>query len=334
MPAGRSCVGMRATANSETTVSSSEKPPSSDVRRPILVTGSHRSGTTWVGRMLAAAPGVAYLHEPFNPFHRPGTCAAHIERWFEYVPPGGASPFERPLRRTIGLEYDLGAEVAALRSPRDFGRMVRDALRFRIWKAQGRRPLVKDPIAIFSAEWLSTTFDMDVVVMIRHPAAFVGSLKQASWRHPVSDLAGQRSLVRDLLDGFEAEIAAAVDREEDLVQHGILLWRLMHHVILEYRARHPEWTFLRHEDVSRDPAPTFADLYRRLGLQLSASARATIERHTAAYNPTEARNTQDLLRDSRENVQNWKRRLDASEIERIRAGTADIWPKLYSDDEW
>ena len=33
---------------------------------PILVTGSHRSGTTWAGQMLATAPGIGYIHEPFN----------------------------------------------------------------------------------------------------------------------------------------------------------------------------------------------------------------------------------------------------------------------------
>jgi hypothetical protein len=32
--------------------------------RPILVTGSPRSGTTFVGRMLALSPGVHYIHEP------------------------------------------------------------------------------------------------------------------------------------------------------------------------------------------------------------------------------------------------------------------------------
>jgi hypothetical protein len=40
------------------------------------------------------------------------------------------------------------------------------------------------------------------------------------------------------------------------------------------------------------------------------------------------------LRDSRQTVQNWKRRLTASEIDRIRTETADVWPKLYRNDEW
>jgi hypothetical protein len=31
---------------------------------PILVTGAHGSGTTWVGKLLALAPGTGYAHEP------------------------------------------------------------------------------------------------------------------------------------------------------------------------------------------------------------------------------------------------------------------------------
>jgi hypothetical protein len=34
--------------------------------KPILVKGSHRSGTTWAGRMLAKANGVAYIHETLS----------------------------------------------------------------------------------------------------------------------------------------------------------------------------------------------------------------------------------------------------------------------------
>jgi len=35
-------------------------------QKPILVTGSHRSGTTWAGKMISACPNVGYIHEPFN----------------------------------------------------------------------------------------------------------------------------------------------------------------------------------------------------------------------------------------------------------------------------
>ena len=36
------------------------------IEAPILVTGAHRSGTTWVGRMLCASGEAHYVSEPFN----------------------------------------------------------------------------------------------------------------------------------------------------------------------------------------------------------------------------------------------------------------------------
>jgi hypothetical protein len=50
--------------------------------RPILVTGAHRSGTTWVGRMLALVPGVEYIHEPFNPVGPAGICNARFDHYY------------------------------------------------------------------------------------------------------------------------------------------------------------------------------------------------------------------------------------------------------------
>ena len=53
--------------------------------RPILVTGAHRTGTTWVGRLLAAAPAVAYISEPLNVLHRPGVFRAKVANWYTYI---------------------------------------------------------------------------------------------------------------------------------------------------------------------------------------------------------------------------------------------------------
>ncbi|WP_075261386.1 sulfotransferase [Geobacillus thermocatenulatus] len=48
---------------------------------PILVTGAHRSGTTFVGKMLSLHPSIGYIQEPFNKdFGVKG-----IENWFLYT---------------------------------------------------------------------------------------------------------------------------------------------------------------------------------------------------------------------------------------------------------
>ena len=51
--------------------------------RPILVTGTHRSGSTFVGRMIAAHPKVVYVSEPFNPDYYHGQTP--VNQWFRHV---------------------------------------------------------------------------------------------------------------------------------------------------------------------------------------------------------------------------------------------------------
>ena len=54
-------------------------------RTPILVTGAHRTGTTWVGKMLAASRQAAYLSEPLNLWHRPGVLRTPLQHWYTYI---------------------------------------------------------------------------------------------------------------------------------------------------------------------------------------------------------------------------------------------------------
>jgi hypothetical protein len=143
---------------------------------PILVTGAHRSGTTWVGKMLALAPGVGYVHEPFSPRTPRGLSPAGFRHYYAVVTPENAARYRSGLERSLELRYDLGAQLAGARSWRDLARVPVDYRRLRRWRGNGSRPLVKDPIALLSAEWLAETFGMDVVVLIRHPAAFAASL--------------------------------------------------------------------------------------------------------------------------------------------------------------
>jgi hypothetical protein len=55
------------------------------MKKPILVTGSHRSGTTWVGRMISLDIDVGYIHEPFNISLPPGYNKLELNYWFTYI---------------------------------------------------------------------------------------------------------------------------------------------------------------------------------------------------------------------------------------------------------
>jgi hypothetical protein len=300
---------------------------------PILVTGAHRSGTTWVGRMLALAPGVGYIHEPFNPRTPAGLSPAPFDRYFAVVTAENEARYRPGLERTLAFRYDLGAQLRAGRRPVDFARAARDFARLVPPRLKGARPLVKDPIALLSAEWLAERFGMQVVVLVRHPAAFAASLERLGWEHDFGSFVVD-GRVPEILRPYEPEIREQAERPGDALAQASLLWRVLYGAAAGYRDRHPDWIFLRHEDASADPAGTFERLYGRLGLELTPSARERIEHSSAAENPAELRSPHDVRLASAESLGRWRDQLTAQEIERLRESTRDAWPSFYADEDW
>jgi hypothetical protein len=301
--------------------------------RPILVTGAHRSGTTWVGKMLALAPGVAYVHEPFSPKTPKGLSPAGFDRYFTVVSDANAARYQPGLERTLALRYDLGAQLRSARGWRDVVRIPRDYRRLMETRRGGRRPLMKDPIALLSAEWLAETFGMDVVVLVRHPAAFAASIKRLGWKHSFATFYDDGRLP-ETLRPFEAEIREQAERPGDPVAQAALLWRLLYNAVDGYRERHPDWSFVRHEDASLDPLGTFERLYERLGLTLTDAARDEIARSTASDNPAELPTPHSVQLDSAASLGRWREDLTTEEVETLRERTRDVWPRFYSDEDW
>ncbi|HET7760242.1 MAG TPA: sulfotransferase [Gaiellaceae bacterium] len=310
------------------------RPTHSSSGRPILVTGAHRSGTTWVGKMLALAPGVGYVHEPFSPRTPKGLSPAGFERYYTVVTNQNESRYRAGLERSLRLKYDLGAQLQSARGWRDLARIPRDYRRLRDWRRNGRRPLMKDPIALLSAEWLAEAFGMDVVVMIRHPAAFGASLKRLGWRHSFATFFDEDGTLPGVVRPYEAEIREQAQRPGDGLAQAALLWRLLYDAVDGYRERHPDWVFLRHEDASLDPTGTFERLYDRLALELTPAARTEIEQSSAADNPSELPTPHAVALDSAASLGRWRDQLTPAEAETLRERTRDVWPRFYAESDW
>jgi len=305
-------------------------------RSPILITGSHRSGSTWVGKMIAKSPSVGYIHEPFNVRHRAGICKAKWDYWFQYVCEENESRYYQHIKETLSFMYHPIKQLLAIRRRRDPINFISDFKDFTRYRIKKVRPLLKDPIAFFSAEWLAKRFDMEVIVLIRHPAAFAGSLKKMNWNFNFSNFLNQPLLMRDYLHPFESEIKKFTVTEYDLIDQAILLWNIIHYMICYYKQRHPNWIFLRHEDISYDPLKGFASIFRRLNLEWSNDIENEVAVYCNSNNPTERNSdTEDFFkRNSKLNIWNWKTRLTEPEIFRISTQTQEISKEFYSDEDW
>src|SRR6266508_79420 len=305
---------------------------------PILVTGSHRSGTTWLGRVLAKAPRVYYVHEPFSVSDPPsrGVCNTKFHHWFTYVSSENEDEYYEPFKKLIECKYDWQGGWRDIESGRDIRQVIGDLLAVFRQRLKRARPLLKDPIALFSAEWLAKRFDAQVVILVRHPAAFISSLMKLGWEHPFGDFLAQHRLINEQLQSFENDIRVYAQERKPVFDQGILLWRIIYGQVIRYRRNHPEWIVLRHEDLSRDPYGKFQELFSRLNLVFTERVRSAIHDFSGPGNPVDSTapvgSEKTLRRDSKNNLWNWKTRLTGSEIAAIRRRVEDISGVFYSNE--
>jgi hypothetical protein len=277
--------------------------------------------------MLALDPSVGYIHEPFNIDHDVGICGAQFDHWYTYVCTDNAKDYHVHLERTLQFHHAL---VNKLKSSRASGlqrtlKLTGRSFQYRLF---GCRPLMKDPIAVFSAEWLAKTFDAVVVVVVRHPAAVAGSYKVQNWSVQFDDFLKQPLLLRDKLNSYRSEIEEFAASNYDIADQAGLLWKLIYSTVLRYQEDHPEWIFVRHEDVSLDPVGGFVQLYNQLGLEMNKNIIKTIIEHS--YSKTSS----ELRRDSKSNIAQWKNRLSSKEIARVKEITEGVSSRFYSDESW
>jgi hypothetical protein len=305
-------------------------------QRPILVTGAHRTGTTWVGKMLAASGQVGYISEPLNVLHRPGVLITPTRYWYTYICADNQNIFRPGLSKTLKYRYNLTAELASLKSIHDVGRMSRDFLSFQRSRALNYRPLVKDPFAFFSAPWFFEQFDCQVVITIRHPAAFVSSLKRLQWPFDLGDLLQQELLMRDFLEPYRSEIMDVCKDPNDVIGYNSLLWKIIYSIARDFGERYPQFLLIRHEDLSLQPIKGFESLYKSLDLDFTPHVSKTILSSTNSENPTELASgaVHSVQLNSKANLANWKHRLKKIEIARIRELTSEAAENFYPDMGW
>lgn len=312
---------------------------------PILVTGLHRSGTSWAGMLLAESPRLYYIREPFHKQHAPGICPVEFDRWFQHVSTHNDQKYGPPLRWTVQLRFSLFSQIVSCLHPgrshfygggRGIAWGVREWYRWTRARIEGVRPLIKDPLALLSAEWMADRFEAQVIVLVRHPAGFVRSVKDLGWTHDFRELLEQPNLRSGLLAAWEDELReAARETDSDIIGNAALLWSVMTDVIHKYRRRYPNWKIVRMEDLAMSPIERFQELWSYLDVPVSDQMRDAVREYTQGRPPeSEDVGPYTVKRDSRRQALKWKEELDCGTIRRIREETAPVWNHFYREDEW
>jgi hypothetical protein len=303
-------------------------------QRDIFITGSHRSGSSWVAKMIA--PSGDFLIRDEEIFNGAGEIAKHPFPWmYPYVCAENEARFYPYVKGVVEKKYSLLGGLQKVRAPKDLLRVAKRKLRSVARRLDGNRPQIfVEPIGLFSTEWFARRFQTQVVVVIRHPASFVSSLKRLNWGFNFSHLLEQGLLMDRFFLPFKKELENP-PRRPDLIGIGILQWKILYSVIDRFRQEHPDWIFVRHEDLASDPIGKFRAMYQALGLEFREESEKVIHLHTSSDNPAEFDGRRDRSRrNSLETVQIWKKRLAPEEIRRIREGVEEVSRQFYGEESW
>lgn len=302
--------------------------------QPILITGAHRTGTTWVGRLLAADPHLAYISEPLNVLHRRGVFRANVEHWYTYICSENEREYLPSFLELLSYRYHLAGELASIRSARDVARMARDMTVFVRGRLARQTALLKDPFAVFSLRWFAEALNCRIVVTVRHPAAFASGLKRLNWSFDFENLLRQPLLMRDHLEQFRDLMRS--DVTGDVIGQAGLLWSIIYTALRDLRARIPTLEVVRQEDLAMDPAKGFGRLYRQLGLEYTRRVQRAILASSSSGNPVELtrRRVHSVKLDSRASLRNWKQRLSGEEVARLRQLTEGVAQLYYPEESW
>lgn len=261
---------------------------------------------------------------------------SNLNYWFTYVCKENAYQYSSDIEKLIKQKCLLdGISLSRIFYGPARKRCLKYLFKYITFRLSNKTVLFKDPLAFFAAPWLKERFGFRVIVLIRNPLAFAASLKSRNWLHPFEHFSRQPFLLRSYLNDYSEDIERILMTEHDVIDHSILLWRIIYGTANQYRKQNLGFIYKRHEDMVRNPLGEYKSLFDDLGLRITKPIENEIK-HLACITSKE----NSLIGDSRvrrisvSQLNKWKTILTPDEVTRIQEGVADVMSCFYKDSKW
>jgi Sulfotransferase family len=293
--------------------------------RPLLLAGIPRSGTTWTMQVLGADPNLAPLYEPDNegtsapaiwgkkaagrfPALQPGD---HDERYhglWSWILEGAprslrlrlASQILLPVQPPGRTRFLQGRPVPLMTIA---GAIASHPVSRTPSELRNQRLLVKSVHAPLALEWLADEFDIDVLVLLRHPGNVLSSWLGLNLNEQFVRLEDNPAVRTRFLNSWGVAAPDPDPLERMIFSIGVLSTALE-----KAASRNPSWLIRTHEQLCSDPGQEFKKLYADLGLTWSEAVEEFL---VGNDRPGEGFRTQRV---AAELPDNWKRRLTSHQI--------------------
>ena len=263
--------------------------PDSDLRKSILLAGTARSGTTWLGDLVASQIPCRSLFEPFHPDHVP---EYRNFQYFQYMRPG-----------VNDQEFYMFAHKVFTGSLRN--RWV-DRQNEQI--VSGYR-LIKEIRANLALKWVRDNFPVvPIILLMRHPCAVVASRIELGWAtdRDIQPFLSQPDLIEDHLGSYLNLIKNAETTEE---KHAII-WSVSYLVPLK-QFKPGELKVVYYEDLCTQPQAELTSILDAIGRKPVHSVLDKIDR------PSQTARVTSAIVTGIDKLSGWRKKLSPSQIDNI-----------------
>jgi hypothetical protein len=204
----------------------------------------------------------------------------------------------------------------------------------RLFKPSFNRVLLKDPLACLMSEYLTQKFQFQTLVLFRHPAGFVSSLKRLGWPGvaPIRRFLACKPLMQDWLAPYQDLMEGALSG--DNIRSYSVLHGCLNKVLWGFVQRNENMKALQFEPLCSDPIQEFQHLYDELNLPYDDHIKDKhLRMTTGSKEPTH--HPHQIVRNSSRMEDRWKRELSQKERSEIR----EIWnafdiPMYCKESDW
>lgn len=289
---------------------------SADLR--IAVCGTHRSGTTLVGNLLAADRRTIQIVEPFSPAFGIDT----VDRWFVFADSCGSK-----FRSTIdGFLAAKQVHFRASASRRErLAHWIKPPRMQRAFAAarlvHPDRLIIKDPFLALAGQYLIDHHKFRIVYTVKHPGAFYASLLRVGWIHlPLEDLVMQGAL--------DAGVAAGAT---SMAARAAVFWNTINGHALAVKRKSPgSVSIWCHDAFCYAPLDETARVARELGIEFSQAMRRAVIRASSGDIVTPPAGTiHALVRNSRALSNAWREVVPADAECELRRRCEPVYQQLF-----
>lgn len=250
----------------------------------ILVAGTGRSGTTWLGNIINYKNEYRDMFEPFTSEYTKECDHFHYK---QYIRPDSNNKYYLEIAHKI-LSGNIRNEWVDRYNKRFFC----------------NKRLIKEIRANFFLKWIKCNFpSIPIIFIIRHPCAVAHSRIKLGWKTYLEDILAQEDLVRDYLIDHIEDIKSTTSNFEKQ----IYLWCIENYVPMK-QFKKGEIYSIFYEHLCLNPEEEVKRLFTWLGQEYNSKVKQAMKTPSPMSKKHSAIVTGDSL------VSNWKKDIGEDQV--------------------